>query len=371
MQHAEEADAEAEAQGLGALRLVLQGGVVQGQLLQGFAEVLEVIGADREQAGVDLRLDALEARQHVHVRRVGQSQGVANRRAMDVLDAGDDEAHFAGLEVGHLGVLRGEYADAVHLVELAGGLHQDLVALLHPAVLHAHQRDHAQVVVEPGVDDQGLQRRLDLTDRRRNDLDQLFQHVDHAHAALGAAGHGVGGVDADDVLDLVLDPLRLCLGQVHLVQHRHDLQALLDGGVAVGHGLGFHALAGVDDQQRAFAGRQGAADFVGEVHMAGGVDEVQLIGLTVLRLVVQGDAVGLDGDAALTLQVHGVQYLGLHLAVGQAAAHLNEAVCQGRLAMVDVGDDGEIADMTQVTHGSTLEKAASRLARRKIAGEFT
>jgi hypothetical protein len=28
--------------------------------------------------------------------------------------------------------------------------------------------------------------------------------------------------------------------------------------------------------------------------------------------------------------------------------------------MVDVGDDGEIADMTQITHGSTLEKAASR-----------
>jgi len=28
--------------------------------------------------------------------------------------------------------------------------------------------------------------------------------------------------------------------------------------------------------------------------------------------------------------------------------------------MVDVGDDGEIADMTQITHRSTLEKAASR-----------
>jgi hypothetical protein len=32
---------------------------------------------------------------------------------------------------------------------------------------------------------------------------------------------------------------------------------------------------------------------------------------------------------------------------------------------VYVGDDGKIADMTQVTHGSTLEKAAGRLPAEK------
>ncbi|MNP41400.1 hypothetical protein D3C76_1351020 [compost metagenome] len=94
--------------------------------------------------------------------------------------------------------------------------------------------------------------------------------------------------------------------------------------------------------------------------MAGGIDEVQLVGLAVLRLVVKRDAVGLDGDTALTLQVHGIEHLGFHLACRQATAHLDETVGQRRLAMVDVGDDGEIADMTQITHGSTLEKAASR-----------
>ena len=60
---------------------------------------------------------------------------------------------------------------------------------------------------------------------------------------------------------------------------------------------------------------------------------------------------GLDGDPALTLKVHGVQNLGFHFALGQAAAHLDEAIGQSRLAMVNVGDDGEIADMTQITHG--------------------
>jgi hypothetical protein len=33
--------------------------------------------------------------------------------------------------------------------------------------------------------------------------------------------------------------------------------------------------------------------------------------------------------------------------------------------MVNVGDDGEIADMTQITHGSTLEKGRRQTARQK------
>ena len=146
---------------------------------------------------------------------------------------------------------------------------------------------------------------------------------------------------------------------------QQDQWQTLDGGVAVGDRLCLHALAGINHQDRALTGGQRAADFIGEVDVAGSIDEVQLVGLTVLRRVVQGHAVRLDGDAALTLQVHGVQDLGFHLAVGQAATDLDEAVGQGRLAMIDVGDDGKIADMTQVTHGSTLEKAAGRLPAEK------
>ncbi len=360
VQHAEEAAAETEAQRIGAFRRVLQRRVIEGQLLQRLTEVLEIVGADREQARVDLRLDLLEARQHLHLWGRRQGQGVADRRTMNVLDAGDDEAHFTGLEVSGGGVFRGEYTDAVDQVHLAGGLDQNLVALLHPALAHAHQRHDAQVVVEPGVDDQRLQRRLDLALGRGDGLHQALEHLVHAHAALGAAGHGFAGVDTDDLLDLVLDALRIGLRQVHLVQHRHDLEALLDGGVAVGNRLRFHALAGIDHQQRTFAGRQRATDFIGEVDVTGGVDEVQLIDLAVLRFVVKRDAVGLDGDAALTLQIHGVQDLSLHFTRGETAAELDETVSQGGLAVVNVGNDGKIADMTQVTHRSTLEEGTGK-----------
>ena len=50
--------------------------------------------------------------------------------------------------------------------------------------------------------------------------------------------------------------LGIGLRQVHLVQHRHHFDAELERGVAVGDRLRLDALARVDDQQRAFAGRR-------------------------------------------------------------------------------------------------------------------
>ena len=52
----------------------------------------------------------------------------------------------------------------------------------------------------------------------------------------------------------------------------------------------------------------------------------------------------LDGDAALALEIHRVEDLRFHLARLQRAGHLEKAIGQRRLAVVDVRDDGEIAD---------------------------
>ena len=71
--------------------------------------------------------------------------------------------------------------------------------------------------------------------------------------------------------------------QVDLVQNRNDLDALLDRGVAVGDGLRFDALRGVDDEQRALACGERARHFVGEVDVARRVDQVELVGLAVAR----------------------------------------------------------------------------------------
>jgi hypothetical protein len=81
--------------------------------------------------------------------------------------------------------------------------------------------------------------------------------------------------------------------------------------------------------------------------MARGIYKVQVVDLTVACLVGQGCGLRFDGDTALTLNVHRIKDLLLHLAIGQAAAQVDDTVGQCGLAMIDVSDDGEITDMQQ------------------------
>ena len=61
--------------------------------------------------------------------------------------------------------------------------------------------------------------------------------------------------------------------------------------------------------------------------------------------VIETQGMGFDWDSPLALVVHGVQDLLHHLAGGEAPGFLNQAVGQGGRAMVDMGDNGEVADM--------------------------
>ena len=134
-------------------------------------------------------------------------------------------------------------------------------------------------------------------------------------------------------------------GQVDLIQDGHQLEVVLQRHIGVGEGLGLHALRGVHHEDGTFTGGEAAADLVGEVHMARGVDEVELVHLAVLGGVVHGDGAGLDGDAAFPLDVHVVEDLVLHRPLVHALGQLEDAVGQGGFAVVDVRDDAEVADV--------------------------
>ena len=120
---------------------------------------------------------------------------------------------------------------------------------------------------------------------------------------------------------------------------------VLDRLIDVGERLRLDALGGIDHQQRTLAGGQRPVHLIGEIDVAGGVDQVEDVVLAVLRPVVEAHGLRLDGDAALALDVHGIEHLRLHLPLGQAPGHLDEPVGERRLAMVDMGDDGEVADI--------------------------
>ena len=178
-------------------------------------------------------------------------------------------------------------------------------------------------------------------------------------AHLGRRQNGVVGGDADDLLDLLARLLGLGGGQVDLVDDRHDDEVVVGREVRVGERLRFDALGRVDDEDRALAGGERARDLVGEVDVAGRVDEVQDVLVAVLRLVPKRHGARLDRDAALLLEVHVVEHLLVHLARRDGVAPLQDAVGQRRLPVVDVGDDREVADARRVGHWRTGDDTAA------------
>ena len=69
---------------------------------------------------------------------------------------------------------------------------------------------------------------------------------------------------------------------------------------------------------------------------------------------------GLDGDAALALDVHLVEELVAGLALGERARDLEDAIGERRLSVVDVRDDREIPNqLLGRRHGRGLAHIAS------------
>ena len=142
---------------------------------------------------------------------------------------------------------------------------------------------------------------------------------------------------------------------VHLVdegdaRHAVALHLLVDG-----DRLALHALARVEHEDRAVEHAQRALHLDGEVDVAGGVDDVDVV---VRELILRSvpDAVGrggLDRDALLALEIHRV-HLGADAVL---AAHLvnlvdstrveQDALGERRLARVDVGGDADVADAVE------------------------
>ena len=64
---------------------------------------------------------------------------------------------------------------------------------------------------------------------------------------------------------------------------------------------------------------------------------------SVFRGVMQPDALRFNGDAALALEIHGVEDLLVHFALRKRASHLQQTVRERRFAVIDVRDDTKIA----------------------------
>ena len=250
----------------------------------------------------------------------------------------------------------------------AGGVlrllaHDDhALADAHRPVPDAADRHAADVVVRGQRGDEQLERVAGLMDGRRGDLDEEVEQRPQVGARDGEVPRRgarlrvrvddreldlvIVGAEVDEQLvDRVEDLGRAGVAAVDLVERDDDRQPPL-------HRLGEdiarlwqRPLGSVDEQQDRVHHEQAALHLAAEVGVAGGVDDVEPRAVVVDRRLL-----GEDRDPLLALEVAGVEDAVDDRLVGAEGAGLaEEAVDEGRLAMVDVGDDRDVAQV--VAHG--------------------
>ena len=345
VQQPEEAAAEAEAERLRGLGLVEEGGVAQLQLLERVAQLGIGVGVGREEAREDHRLDVLVAGERRGCASPLRRQRVADAQLGDVLQPGDHVADFAGAQFVDRPHGGRHEADLLRLETGAERHRAQVLARAEDAVDDADERHDAAVLVVGRVEDERARRRVRVAGGRPDAIDDRVEHGVDALARLGGDPEDVLGVVADQVGDLDGGSVGIRCRQVDLVDDGDDLEVVLDREIGVRERLRLDALRGVDDEQSAFARLQAARHLVGEVDVAGRVDQVELVALP-------GDAHGLrlDRDSTLALEIHRIEQLVAHLARGDRLGELEDAIGERRLAVVDVRDDREVADVFLV-HG--------------------
>jgi len=215
------------------------------------------------------------------------------------LQAGGDVAHLARRQAVHRLHAGAEHADLHRLSGYTRRHHAQAICLADHAIEDAHVSNHALVRVVVAVEDQRACRGFNVALWGRDMADNGFQHLIHIAPGLGADLQHVGGVNADQVFDLLRDLVGPRSGQIGLIGDRHDLQVLFEGHVQVGQRLRLDTLRAVHDEHRALACLQRPADLVGEVHVAGRVNQVHLIGLAIAGGVAHAHRRRFDRHAAL------------------------------------------------------------------------
>ena len=100
------------------------------------------------------------------------------------------------------------------------------MAFAQRAVHHAGQHDHAAIGIEPGIENQRLQRCFGIALGRRQAMHDRFEHIGHAQSCFRADQHRVVGVEANGLLDHLFGALHISAGQVDLVDDGNDIEAV-------------------------------------------------------------------------------------------------------------------------------------------------
>ena len=279
----------------------------------------------------------------------------------EVADAGhrDDVAGLRLFDFATLKAHEAEHLQHLALARLAFAVEDGhgLVGL-DLAALDAANADDADVVAVVERCHAHLERAVHVHRRRRDVLDDRVEqrvHVALAHvgrqARIAMQRRGVddrevelllGRAEAiEQVEGLVHDPVRARTGTVHLVHHDDRLEAHRERFLGHEARLRHRAVHRIDQDQHRVDHRQHALDFAAEVRMSRRVDDVDAV-----VLPADCGVLGKDRDATFLFEIVAVHHaFGGDRTLAEGAGLLEQLVDESGLAVVDVSDDGNIAEL--------------------------
>lgn len=281
----------------------------------------------------------------------GGGDGIADLDFGGLFDIGDEVADGSWVELWDWGRFGEEGAGFLDFVGSVSGEEADLLPFMEAAVLDADVDDAATEGVIFGIEDEGAEFVWEFGLWGGDSGGDGLEDFRDALAGFGATAEALLARDSEDIFELLHNAFDAGGGHIDFIEDWDNAEVSGGSEGGVGDGLCFDALGCVDDEDGAFAGGEGAGDFVREVDVAWGIDEVEGIGLTVPGGVAHCDGVGADSDTAFAFEVHVIEELVSALTGWDCAGEFEEAVGEGSFAVVDVCDDGEISDMAEAIQG--------------------
>ena len=141
-----------------------------------------------------------------------------------------------------------------------------------------------------------------------------------------------------EVEHLVLGNVWCAVGFIDLIDHDDGLQSDLDSFLQYEARLWHRTLKGIDEQEAAVGHIEHTLHLATKIRVSWGVDDVDFC-----ALVIDGNVLRENGDAALTLQLVVVEHEVVgNLVLAEKVTGIEHFIDQGRLAVVNVCDNCNI-----------------------------
>ena len=305
-------------------------------------EVLEIRGIDWVDAAKDHGMDLLKARQRIKSWTSSIGQSVADLDISGTLNIGDEVSNIPGVKARLWDHLWRKNADLFDFVILFGRHQLDAKSRRDAPGGDPDVGNYAAIAVKDTVKNEAPECFVGRL-RRRNAMDDGLENFLNAEADLGACFYGFIGGDRQNVFKLFLYRLDVRIRKVNFIDDRNNGQALFERQMDVGDRLRLNPLSGIHDQQGAFASREASGDFIGEIDVSRGIEQVKPVIVSIFRAIFHCYRMRFDRDTAFALQIHRIKQLVLFITLGDCPGALQQTVGQGCLAVVNVRDDAKIA----------------------------